>query len=52
MPIEIHDETPGDAAAVRTLNERAFGQALEVDIVDALRTNGAALGGRPRYVMR
>ena len=33
----IREEQPEDAAAVRTVNERAFGQPAEADIVDALR---------------
>ena len=39
--IEIRDEQPGDAAAVREVNRRAFGQEQEGRIVDALRANGA-----------
>ena len=34
----IRDEAAGDAAAVRVVNEEAFGSPLEADIVDALRT--------------
>jgi putative acetyltransferase len=41
--IEIRTERPGDAAAIRDLNRRAFGQDQEGNIVDALRSNGAAL---------
>ena len=41
--IEIREELPTDAAAVREINDRAFGQELEGRIVDALRTNGAAM---------
>jgi len=37
--IFIQPEQPGDAAAIRTVNERAFGQPQEADIVDALRQN-------------
>lgn len=33
----IRPEAPGDAAAVRVVNERAFGQPAEADLVDALR---------------
>jgi putative acetyltransferase len=40
--IEIRDEQPGDAAAVREVNRQAFGQDEEGRIVDALRDNGAA----------
>lgn len=35
--IEIRTERPGDAAAVRSLNEKAFGQPSEAKIVDMLR---------------
>ena len=41
--LEIRDERPDDMAAVRDLNRRAFGQDQEGKIVDALRSNGAAL---------
>jgi putative acetyltransferase len=41
--IEIREEHPDDAAAIRDLNRRAFGQDLEGNIVDALRSNGAIL---------
>ena len=41
--IEIRDEQPGDAAAVREVNRLAFGQDDEGRIVDALRANGAAI---------
>ena len=43
MLIEIREERPGDVAAIRDLNKRAFGQDQEGNIVDALRSNGAAL---------
>ena len=33
----IRDEAPGDAPAVRVVNEEAFGSPLEAGIVDALR---------------
>jgi len=33
----IRPETPGDAAAVRDVHERAFEQAAEADLVDTLR---------------
>jgi hypothetical protein len=39
--IDIRDEHPGDSAAIRDLNRRAFGQDQEGTIVDVLRTNGA-----------
>ena len=35
--ISIREEQPGDAAAVRRVNELAFGQPDEAGIVDALR---------------
>jgi putative acetyltransferase len=35
--VRIRAEKPGDEAAVRALNEAAFGSPLEADIVDALR---------------
>jgi putative acetyltransferase len=41
--IEIREERPDDIAAVREVNKLAFGQDQESNIVDALRTNGAAL---------
>ena len=43
MVIDIRQERPDDIAAVRGLNTRAFGQEQEANIVDALRSNGAAL---------
>jgi putative acetyltransferase len=33
----VRAETPSDRAAVREVNERAFGRAAEADLVDALR---------------
>ena len=41
--IEIREERLEDIAAVREVNKRAFGQDQEANIVDALRSNGAAL---------
>jgi len=41
--IEIREELPEDVAAIRDVNKRAFGQDQEANIVDALRSNGAAL---------
>jgi putative acetyltransferase len=41
--IEITEERPGDVAAIRDLNQRAFEQNQEANIVDALRSNGGAL---------
>jgi putative acetyltransferase len=43
MLMEIRKERPDDVAAVRDVNRRAFGQDQEANIVDALRTNDAAL---------
>ena len=43
MLIEIREERPDDIAAIGDVNQRAFGQAREGNIVDALRSNGAAL---------
>ena len=43
MSIEIREERPADAAAIREVNNLAFGQELEGNIVAALRTNGAAV---------
>ena len=41
--IEIREEHPGDVTAIRNVNRLAFGQDQEANIVDALRSNGAAL---------
>jgi len=41
--IEIREERSGDLAAIREVNKLAFGQDQEGNIVDALRSNGAAL---------
>lgn len=35
--ITIRHEQPGDEAAIRTVNEKAFGQLTEANIVDSLR---------------
>ena len=43
MLIEIREERAEDVAAVRGVNRRAFGQEQEGNIVDALKSNGAAL---------
>lgn len=43
MLMEIRKERPDDVATVREVNQRAFGQDQEANIVDALRTNGGAL---------
>jgi putative acetyltransferase len=40
--IEIREEQPGDVAAIRKLNKLAFGQDQEGDVIDALRSRGAA----------
>ena len=39
--LDIRLERPGDATAVRSVNEQAFGQPDEADLVDALRASGA-----------
>lgn len=51
--VEIRDERPGDVAAIRHVNMRAFEQTQEADIVDLLRSNErillslvATLGGQ------
>ena len=41
--IEVREERPADIPAIRDVNDRAFGQDVEGKIVDALRSNGAAL---------
>ena len=41
--MEIREEHAGDISEIRELNQQAFGQAQEGNIVDALRSNGAAL---------
>jgi predicted N-acetyltransferase YhbS len=38
--IEIREEHPDDIAAIRDVNQRAFGHDQEGNIVDALRSNG------------
>ena len=43
MSIEIREELPSDIATVREVNKLAFGQDQEANLVDALRSNGAAL---------
>jgi putative acetyltransferase len=40
--MEIREERPGDIPAIRDLNKRAFEQDQEANIVDALRSSGAA----------
>jgi len=39
--VQIRGEGPGDAAAVRRVNEAAFAGSADADIVDALRAAGA-----------
>ena len=41
--VEVREERAGDVAAIRDVNKCAFGQDQEGNIVDALRSNGAAL---------
>lgn len=43
MVIKFREEHPEDLPAIREVNRRAFGQEHEGRIVDALRSNGAAL---------
>ena len=43
VSIEIREERDEDIAAIRDVNKRAFDQDHEGKIVDALRSNGAAL---------
>jgi predicted N-acetyltransferase YhbS len=35
--LTVRGETPQDAAAIRRVNEQAFGRAAEADLVEALR---------------
>lgn len=37
----IRPETPEDAAAIRHINEEAFGQKQEAEIIEKLRSRGA-----------
>jgi len=37
--IEIRRETVNDVTVIRCINERAFGQSVEADIIDKLREN-------------
>jgi putative acetyltransferase len=39
----VREEQPDDIPSIREVNQRAFGQDQEANIVDALRANGAAL---------
>jgi putative acetyltransferase len=41
--VEVKKENPADVAAIRDVNKRAFGQDQEANIIDALRSSGAAL---------
>ena len=43
VAIEIREEEPGDVEAIRDVNNRAFSQDLEGNLVGALRSNGAVL---------
>ena len=43
LSIIIREELPEDLAAIREVNRRAFNQDQEANLVDALRSNGAAL---------
>jgi putative acetyltransferase len=37
----IHPERPEDKAAIRHVNEEAFGQKVEAEIIEKLRSRGA-----------
>ncbi|HWQ18330.1 MAG TPA: N-acetyltransferase [Methanotrichaceae archaeon] len=39
----VREETPNDILAIRNINERAFGQPAEAQIVDNLRANCAGI---------
>jgi putative acetyltransferase len=39
VPVSIRSEAPEDSASVRCVNELAFGQRNEADLVDSLRAN-------------
>ena len=41
--LTIREEQPEDIEAIRAVNQKAFGQAQECQLVDALRTNGGVL---------
>jgi putative acetyltransferase len=43
MTLAVRDETPADFAAIRAVNEAAFGGAQEADLVDTLRRDGDLL---------
>jgi putative acetyltransferase len=43
MTLAVRDETPADLAAIRAVNDAAFGGAQEADLVDALRRDGDLL---------
>jgi putative acetyltransferase len=42
MRIEVRQERRTDFEAIREVNRRAFGQDQEADLIDALRSSGAA----------
>lgn len=42
MVVTVHPETAADFGAIRQVNQEAFGQATEADLVDALRDGGFA----------
>ncbi len=43
MEVTIREEKPDDVAAIREVNDRAFGQTLEGRLVDLLRTNNGMM---------
>ena len=43
VTVTIREERPEDIAGIRLINDKAFGQAQEGQLVDALRKNGGVL---------
>lgn len=43
MTVTIREERPEDIAAIRLVNDKAFGQPQEGQLVEALRKNGGVL---------
>jgi predicted N-acetyltransferase YhbS len=44
--IDIRNERPEDIPSIRAVNEQAFGQPMEAEIVDNLRASRPAASGR------
>jgi putative acetyltransferase len=42
LMMQIREETPADAAAIRAVHAAAFGKDAEAELVDRIRVNGAA----------